>query len=123
MGIRIANRSQAEFVRQMLRLRSQIQRRTPHELYEQAGMVEYHMSRQPKGYDERYVDMANNPLITQNFQMLREIREMGLYIDEHRDFKEEMVRMREGRGSKAKPPSKHSSKKWKNEGTTWNKND
>ena len=60
----MANRSQAEFVRQMLRLRSQMQRRTPHELYEQAGMVEYHMSRQPKVYDERYVDMANNPLIT-----------------------------------------------------------
>ena len=60
----MANRSQAEFVRQMLRLRSQIQCRTPHELYEQAGMVEYHMSRQPKVYDERYVDMANNPLIT-----------------------------------------------------------
>ena len=60
----MANRSQAEFIRQMLRLRSQIQRRTPHELYEQAGMVEYHMSRQPKVYDERYVDMANNPLIT-----------------------------------------------------------
>ena len=59
----MANRSQAEFVRQMLRLRAQMQRRTPHELYEQAGMVEYHMSRQPKVYDERYTDMANNPLI------------------------------------------------------------
>ena len=59
----MANRSQAEFVRQMLRLRAQIQRRTPHELYEQAGQVEYHMSRQPKLYDERYTDMANNPLI------------------------------------------------------------
>ena len=55
--------------------------------------------------------------------MLKEIREMGLYIDEHRDFKEEMVRMREGRGSKAKAPSKQSSKKWKNEGITWNKDD
>ena len=55
--------------------------------------------------------------------MLKEIREMGLYIDEHRDFKEEMVRMREGRGSKAKPPSQQSSKKWKNEGITWNKDD
>ena len=42
----------------------------------------------------------------QNFEMLREIREMGLYIDEHRDFREEMVRMREGRGKKAKASSR-----------------
>ena len=55
--------------------------------------------------------------------MLKEIREMGLYIDEHRDFKEEMVRLREGRGKMAKPAKKHSSKKWKNEGITWSKDD
>merc|ERR1711887_418552 len=121
----MANRSQAEFVRHMLRLRAKIQRRTPHELYEQAGMVEYHMSKQPKVYDERFTDMVNNPLIQQNFEMLKEIREMGLYIDEHRDFKEEMIRMREGRGTKAKPPT-HKNKrdiKWKGEGVTWSKDE
>ena len=35
----MANRSQAEFVRQMLRLRAKHQNRLPHELIEQAGQV------------------------------------------------------------------------------------
>ena len=82
----MANRSQAEFVRQMLRLRSQIQRRTPHELYEQAGMVEYHMSRQPKVYDERYVDMANNPLIT-----VRTINFFQIFFHPHRPLKSNLT--------------------------------
>ena len=61
--IEMANRSQAEFMRQMLRLRARHQVRTPHELLEQAGPIEHHMSKQPKVYDERYCNISNSPLI------------------------------------------------------------
>ena len=66
----MANRSQAEFMRQMLRLRARHQVRTPHELLEQAGPIEHHMSKQPKVYDERYCNISNSPLI-QVMKLLR----------------------------------------------------
>merc|ERR1711951_29416 len=80
-----------EFVRQMLRLRARHQNRLPHELIEQAGPVETHMAKQPKMYDERWCNISNTPLIQQTHVLMRELREMGLYIDEHRDFNEAMV--------------------------------
>ena len=52
--------------------------------------------------------------------MLSEIREMGLYIDEHRDFNELMIADRIGRGKEPKPKT-HSTKKWKYEDETWTK--
>ena len=35
--------------------------------------------------------------IQQTHVLLREMRELGLYVDEHRDFNEEMERLREGK--------------------------
>ena len=57
----MANRSQAQFINQMLRLRSRIQNRLPHELLEQAGQIETHMAKQPKLYDERFTNHINSP--------------------------------------------------------------
>ena len=52
--------------------------------------------------------------------MLKEIREMGLYIDEHRDFNEMMHQIRE-ETDRPRPYKVYSKKKWKNEDITWSK--
>merc|ERR1711990_773113 len=116
----MANRSQAVFLNQMLRLRSRIQNRLPHELMEQAGPIETHMAKQPRLYDERFTTHMNHPFNQQSREMLKEIREMGLYIDEHRDFNEMMYQIRE-ETDRGKPYKLYSKKKWKNEDITWSK--
>ena len=60
--------------------------------------------------------------------LLREIREMGLYVDEQRDFQEEMEFMRHAKG-KGKPfkkleetPMGKQGRKPRGEGVTWHRN-
>ena len=53
---------------------------------------------------------------------MRELREMGLFIDEHRDFNEGMQASREALGKVAKPV-RHRKKPALNEGITWSRED
>ena len=53
---------------------------------------------------------------------MRELREMGLYIDEHRDFNEAMVEEREKR-AKFKPHKRYNKNKLLGEDVTWSRDD
>ena len=53
---------------------------------------------------------------------MRELREMGLYIDEHRDFNEGMAFLREGKGKERKK-QKFAEKPKLHEGKTWGRED
>ena len=54
--------------------------------------------------------------------LLRELREMGLYIDQHRDFNEGMEANREALGKMAKP-ARFMKKPALYEGVTWSRED
>jgi len=60
--------------------------------------------------------------------LLREIREMGLMVDEHRDFNEEMDlnRQQKGKGNKfytlEQTPIGKQGRKKRGEGVTWHRN-
>ena len=53
---------------------------------------------------------------------MRELREMGLYIDQHRDFNEAMQLEREKRG-KPRPFRKFNDKKLRGEDETWSRDE
>ena len=54
--------------------------------------------------------------------LMRELREMGLYIDQHRDFNEAMQLEREKRG-KPKPSRKFNTQKLRGEDVTWSRDE
>lgn len=66
----------------------------------------YYLRRDVIKYYPRHVETG---------KIMRNLREFGLFRDEHQDFREEMYRLREMRG-KGRPP-----KKTKEEGKRWKK--
>jgi hypothetical protein len=57
--------------------------------------------------------------------LLREVREQGLIVDEHRDFQEEIEQQRQakGKGQQFVSSSDPKKTKWPGEGTHWHRKD
>lgn len=121
----MANRSQALYLRQLYRVRQKAQRRLPNELLETAGRIETHLAAQPKFTDETFCNHLNTPYIQQFHLLLREVREQGLIVDEHRDFQEEIEQQRQakGKGNQFVSSSDPKRTKWPGEGTHWQRKD
>lgn len=96
-------RSTTEYATRMKRLSNQIfgEVRRPMNDSQRALVAEF--AREPREQNERYITYY--PGLEETAELMRNLRNYGLYRDEHQDFKEEMHRLRALRGKNKPRPS------------------
>merc|ERR1712024_326327 len=87
----------------MKRLSSQIYGESKTKLPFKSRVMHYKLRDEPKEQNEKYITYY--PAVEETNELMRVLRDYGLFRDEHKDFCEEMQRLRELRGKPKERPS------------------